>query len=91
MAAPLSIDVYVKNVDAAISALSLHRSDRIGNIRLIEAFDRVVFEGTVMIEDAILAAPPQIAADILTLPTRSKEEYSALIEWMRQHESVWRK
>jgi hypothetical protein len=90
VAAPISLDVYVENVDAAISALSLHRSERIGNIRLIEAFDRVVFDGTMTIGGIVLAAPPQIAADILTLPMRSREEYTALIQWMKQHESAWR-
>ncbi len=92
VAVPLAIDVYVTDIEAAREALSLRRSERIGNVRLIEAFDRVVFERTMASrENVVLACPTQIAADLLTLPTRSSDEYAELIEWMKRHESAWRR
>ena len=91
VAQPVTIDIYVRDIDEAREALSLRRSERIGNVRLIEAFDHVVFERTLTRADMILASPSQIGADILTLPNRSPDEYSELVEWMQRHESVWRR
>jgi hypothetical protein len=92
VAVPMAIDVYVTDIEAARETLQLRRSDRIGNVRLIEAFDRVVFERTMATrENMILACPTQIAADLRTLPTRSSDEYAELIEWMKRHESAWRR
>ena len=91
-ATPLTIDIYVNDIEEARAALSLRRSEHIGNVRFIEAFDRVAFERTLTTTaDLILACPTQIAADLLTLPTRSSDEYSELVEWMKQHESAWRR
>lgn len=88
---PVTIDVYVENVEAARDALKLRSSDRVGNVRLIRAFDEVVFERTVVPTNVVLAAPSQIAADLLTLPKRSRSEYEELIGWMKRHESDWRR
>jgi hypothetical protein len=91
-AAPVAIDLYVDDVEQARAALSLRRSERIGNVRLIEAFDRVVFERTMTTTtNTVLACPSQIAADLLALPARSSDEYLALIDWMKRYESVWRR
>ena len=90
VATSTAIDVYVQDIDEARVNLSLRGSDRIGNVRLIQAFDRVVFERTIIREDVILASPSQIAADLLTLPKRSSDEVSALIDWMKQNEQLWR-
>ncbi len=91
-AVPLTIDMYVNDIEEAREALSLRRSEHIGNVRFIEAFDRVAFERTLTTRaDLILACPTQIAADLLTLPTRSPDEYSELVAWMKQHESAWRR
>ncbi len=91
-AAPMAVDIYVNDIEEARSALSLRRSERVGNVRLIEAFDHVVFERTMALDtNVVLASPSQIAADLLTLPTRSSDEYSALINWMKRNESTWRR
>src|SRR5947207_21220 len=37
-----------------------------------------------------IAAPSQVAADLLTSPGRGPNEAEALIEWMREHEDAWR-
>ncbi len=88
--APVSIDLYVRDIDEGREALSLHASDRVGNVRLIQAFDRVALERTLDRNHVLLAAPPQIAADILTLPRRSSDEFMALIDWMKRNERIWR-
>ncbi len=91
-AMPIAIDVYVRDIEEAREALSLRRSERIGNVRLIEAFDRVVFERTMTTnENLTLASPTQIAADSWTLPKRSSDEYLKLIDWMKRNESTWRR
>lgn len=89
---PAAVDIYVRDIEEARAALSLRRSERIGNVRLIEAFDRVAFERSITTERNLrLACPTQIAADLLTLATRSLDEYSEFVAWMERHESVWRR
>jgi hypothetical protein len=90
VSAPIAIDVYVTEIDEAREALSLRASDRIGNVRLLRAFDPVVFERTMIRRDVVLANPSQIAADLLSLPKRSSDEFSELVQWMKRHESDWR-
>ncbi len=88
--APIAIDVYVRDIDEAREFMSLRVSDRIGNVRLVQAFDRVAFERTTRSGNVVLASPSQIAADLLTLPNRSSDEFAELISWMKRHESDWR-
>jgi hypothetical protein len=90
VAEPVAIELYVPNISDGVKALRLHASDRIGNVTLLKPFDDVVFDRMLARNSLTLAAPSQIAADALTLPHRSDEEYSALIEWMKRHEADWR-
>jgi DNA polymerase III gamma/tau subunit len=89
--APIVIDVYVREIEEAQKSLSLRASDRIGNVRLIRAFDRVAFERTITRGNVVLACPSQIAADLLTLPKRSLDEFNELMSWMKRHEPDWRR
>lgn len=57
---------------------------------LVEPFDSVVFERTVLDDGLRYVSPSQIAADLLTSSGRGPEEAEALIEWMRSHEEAWR-
>jgi hypothetical protein len=90
-AMPVAMDVYVTNIEAFADELELRRSERIGNVRLIEAPDRVIFERTMNVNGFSIAAPSQIAADLLTLPRRSNDEYNSLLLWMRDNERIWRR
>jgi hypothetical protein len=90
-AAPSALDVYVEDMDSAAKALALRESDGLGNVRLIEAFDPVVFERTIERAGVVLAAPSQIAADLVTLPRRSADELAAMLEWMERHAHEWRR
>jgi hypothetical protein len=86
----VAIDLYVTNIEAAGDDLQLQRTGHIGNVRLIRAYDGVVFEKTKAMDGMNLAAPSQIAADLLTVPIRSRQTYIAMIDWMKEHESDWR-
>lgn len=91
IAPSVALDIYVADIESAAKTLELREGPNIGNVRLIRAFDRVAFERTLEYEGLNLAGPAQIAADLLTLPHRSRDEYSALIDWMKEHTVVWRR
>jgi hypothetical protein len=90
-AMPVAADIYVTNIEAFANDLELRRSERVGNVRLIEAPDRVVFERLMHVNGFSIAAPSQVAADLLTLPKRSNDEYDSLLVWMRENELSWRR
>ena len=90
-AAPSTLDVYVEDIDIAARTLALREGGGLGNVRLIEAYDPVVFERTVEREGLVLAAPSQVAADLVTLPRRSEDELTALLDWMEQNAPGWRR
>ena len=90
-AASAALDVYVEDIDIAARALALREGSGLGNVRLIEAFDPVVFERTIEREGLVLAAPSQVAADLVTLPHRSADELAAILEWMEQNAPGWRR
>jgi hypothetical protein len=89
-ASPSALDVYVEDFDSAARALALRQDSGLGNVRLIEAYDPVVFERTMDREGLVLAAPSQVAADLVTLPHRSADELTALLEWMETNAPGWR-
>jgi len=85
-----AIDVYVTSASQWIKELNLREAEGFGNIRLIDAFDKVAFERTIQRSGLIVANPSQVAADLLTLPKRSSDEYNTLIAWMKSNERAWR-
>lgn len=90
IAPSVALDIYVRDLDDARERLDLRLSGGGGNVRLILAYDDVVFERTIKRDGQILVAPSQIAADLPTLPHRSADEYEGLLDWMRRHEDDWR-
>ena len=82
--------VYVERLDEAAGKLGLLPAETGANVLLVEPFDSVVFERTVLDEGLRYVAPSQIVADLLTSSGRGPEEAEALIEWMLSHEEVWR-
>ncbi len=82
--------VYVERLDEAAKVLGLLPAETGANVLLVEPFDSVVFERTVLDEGLRYVAPSQIAADLLTSSGRGPEEAEALIEWMLSHEEAWR-
>jgi len=74
--------VYVERLDDAAQALGLLPAETGANVLLVEPFDSVVFERTMLDEGLRYVAPSQIAADLLASSGRGPEEAEALIEWM---------
>jgi hypothetical protein len=89
-AVPGALDVYVEDFDVAARALALRDGAGVGNVRLIEAFDPVVFDRTMKSAEIVLAAPSQVAADLVTLPRRSADELAAILAWMERNAPGWR-
>lgn len=86
--------LYVHDIDAAATWLDLRPTDIGQNVLLIEPKDShsIVFENTWTARDGVtLAAPSQVAVDLLNGPGRNPAEGEALIAWMAANEEAWRK
>jgi hypothetical protein len=90
IAPPRLAALYVPNSAQAAEHLHLHRADHGANVLLVEPFDPVVFERTVQVNGIVYAAATQVAADLLTSSGRGPEEAEWILEWMEEHENVWR-
>ncbi|TAM58746.1 hypothetical protein EPN52_10040 [bacterium] len=90
VAPPSEAFVYVRDIPAAAKVLGLKTSERVTNVRLVEAYDRVAFERTTNRSGIVTAAPTQILADLFTLPLRSTDEATEFEAWMKKNENVWR-
>ena len=81
---------YVEDALKAADRLELRPADAGANVLLVEPFDEVVFERTMLRDELITAAPSQVAADLLTGPGREPSEGEELVDWMKGNEDVWR-
>ena len=62
------------------------------NVLLAEPAYPVLLERPVEALDGLmLAAPTQVAVDLMTGPGRSPAEAEELLDWMRRNEDSWRK
>lgn len=82
--------LYADNVDELIQRLNLRRVDAGANLLVAADRDQVAFVGAQEFQGVRLAAPSQIAIDLLSGPGRSPSEGEALLEWMESHEREWR-
>jgi len=89
VAPPRLCAIYVENQDVA-GDLDLRPAEAGVNVLLLEPYDDVVFQRTVLRENVVLASPSQIVADLLTSPGRGPAEAEALLTWMQAHEEEWR-
>jgi hypothetical protein len=89
VAAPRLATVFVESTSVA-DALDLEPAEAGANVLLVEPFDPVVFERTLMRDGLVLASPSQVVADLLTSPGRGPAEGQALLDWMARSEEVWR-
>ncbi len=86
--------IYVENTAAVAARLDLRATDVGQNVLLVEPQNprSIVFENTWTTRDGlILAAPSQVAVDLLNGPGRNPAEGEALIAWMSANETTWRK
>lgn len=86
-----TLSAYVTSIDEAADVLELRPASTGGNVLLAVPEDPVAFNRTQSLEGLVIAAPSQVAADLLGGPGRAPEEGRILLEWMEQNESVWRR
>lgn len=72
--------LYVGDVELAASRLGLRPTEVGANVMLLSPFDDVVFDRTWTDNGLTLAAPSQVAADLLTSPGRAPSEAEAILE-----------
>ncbi len=85
-----AISMYVTSVDEAADRLRLRRAPTGANVIVAVPEDPVVFDRAQEFEGLRVAAPSQVAVDLLGSPGRAPEEARALIEWMERNERAWR-
>ncbi|MEX1181994.1 MAG: helix-turn-helix domain-containing protein [Gemmatimonadota bacterium] len=88
-AAPL-LTCYVDSAESSAAELELHTAEAGANVILLEPFDDVVYERTRVVHGFIAVALSQCAADLLTGTGREPAQGETLMNWMAEHENVWR-
>lgn len=81
---------YCDDLHSFAKALGLRTAERSSNVILALPFDKVVYDRTQVRSDLTLAAPSQVAVDLLTGRGRDLQQAEELLRWMREHESAWR-
>lgn len=83
--------IYTENAERTAQLWDLRSADAGVNVMLAEPETDVVFTRTLADASGLtIAAPSQVAVDLMTGPGRSPSEAEELIEWMTRHESSWR-
>ncbi|WP_158607738.1 hypothetical protein [Flexivirga caeni] len=83
--------IYVRNPLQASAEWDLRATDTGANVLLAQPAYHVALERTIDREDGVrVAAPTQVAADLMTVPGRAPAEAEELVEWMTHHEQLWR-
>ena len=77
-------------LDHIASALRLLRSDTGADVLLLRARNRVVFEGTRLVDGIKYVALSQLTLDSLSGSGRMPAEGEALLDYMAAHEEEWR-
>jgi hypothetical protein len=84
--------MYVADTETAAVLWGLRPADAGANVILAEPEFDVVFERSITNkEELVVAAPSQVAVDLMTGPGRSPNEAEELLEWMKRNEQSWRK
>ncbi|MGV9778739.1 hypothetical protein [Streptosporangium sp. NPDC003464] len=83
--------IYAADAEQTAQLWDLRPADAGANVMLAEPETDVVFTRTVVDASGLtIAAPSQVAVDLMTGPGRSPSEAEELIEWMIRNESSWR-
>ena len=89
-----AVYVYVTSIESAAETWGLRPNDAAPNVILVEleSTDAVQFVNTVPARAGYrLAAPAQVASDLLNGPGREPAEGEFLILWMTDNEKTWRR
>lgn len=90
--APASMAMtYVSNTEEAARTWGLRPTEAGANVLLLEPPYEVMLERSLVNDKGLhVAAPTQVAVDLLTGPGRSPSEAETLLAWMQEHEEAWR-
>jgi hypothetical protein len=83
--------VYTDEPDRLAERLDLRPVETGANVLLVRPRGEVVYERAQERDGVRVAAPSQIAADLLSGPGREPAEAQALLDWMERNESAWRR
>jgi hypothetical protein len=83
--------LYAENVTSVIERLGLRQVDTGANVLIAPDRENVAFVRSSRDRGVCMAAPSQVAVDLLTAPGRSPSEGEALLDWMEIHENEWRR
>ncbi|MFF0575114.1 hypothetical protein [Streptosporangium saharense] len=84
--------VYTADAEQSAQVWGLRPADAGANVMLAEPEIDIVFTRTVTNAAGLsIAAPSQVAVDLLTGPGRGPAEAEELIEWMTRNEASWRR
>lgn len=84
--------IYASDIEATASAWGLRPTDTGANVLLVRPAYEALLRHTRERSDGLrIAAPTQVAADLMTGPGRAPAEADALVEWMQRNEHIWRK
>lgn len=83
--------IYVTDPDSYARQWDLRPTDAAANVLLAEPqLDVPFIRNRVSSTGLRIAAPAQVAVDLMTGPGRNPSEAEELIEWMRRNEPAWR-
>lgn len=82
--------LYADDIGGTIERLGLRRVDTGANALIAADRDNIGFVRARELDGVNIAAPSQIAVDLLTGPGRSPSEGEALSDWMEANEREWR-
>lgn len=83
--------VYSDSPEELAEQLDLRAVETGANVLLVGPPDDVVFSRAETIDGVQVAAPSQIAVDLLNGPGRAPAEAQALLDWMERNEAAWRR
>jgi len=84
--------VFVTDPELAADAWHLRRTDAGANVLLaVPAYPVLLARSRKGLQDLRVAAPTQVAADLMTGPGRAPSEAQELLSWMGKHEQTWRR
>lgn len=86
-----SVMAYTNNTPEVVEKWGLRATDAGANVLIAEPAYPALIRGARQRADGLsIAAPTQVAADLLTGPGRAPSEAEELIDWMVTHERDWR-
>lgn len=86
-----SVMVYARDPDRAAAAWGARATDAGANVLIARPAYPVALARTVQALDGLtVAAPAQVAVDLMTGPGRAPAEAAELLDWMKRNENAWR-